>query len=559
MTLPLLDGPPLLYEAEVREAVARGEGAYIPPDPADVEPLRALGLNATCPEGGTRNWLVTRHEAAFAGARVNFLLPKGVRLGLIYHGHLARGVSTLGGEGRVVEVEGWREGEPLAAWIARTGDPPRALERLVARTRPGRNGAGELASEPEPPAAPDGAVLLDLATVRPEAVEFLRPQRWPRGKLSLLVGDPGDGKSFLTQDAAARCSAGSAWPEGGRAACGPVILLSAEDAPEDTIVPRLLAMSAELTPGKLQLLTAVRVGGRERLLSLSADLAHLEAAIARVRPVLVVIDPLSAYLGRDTDSHTDAEVRGVLGPVAALAARYAVTVLAVMHLNKGQQKALYRIAGSIAFVAAARSVFAVVPDREREGRKLFAPVKMNLAPKPPALAFSIADEGRGPRVVWEAEPVGHVDLEAALRAPEPDHEEQGAVDLAVGFLRATLAKGDRPAAEVLAEAKAAGVAEPTLRRAKKRAGVRAVRRGTPGGRPGEGEWWWTAALDQDDQDDQGDQGAQGGPGEHLDREGRAGGAGEQDAQPPGPAHVEHLDRLDRLDPASERPPPATCP
>jgi putative DNA primase/helicase len=175
------------------------------------------------------------------------------------------------------------------------------------------------------------------------------------------------------------------------------------------------------------------------------------------------------------------------GPVATLAAKYDVTILCVMHLNKGQQKALYRIAGSIAFVAAARSVFAVVPDREREGRKLFAPVKMNLAPKPPALAFSIADDGRGPRVLWEGEPVGQVDLEAALRGPEPDHEEKGAVDVAVGFLRATLAKGDRPAAEVMEEARAAGIAEATLRRAKKRAGVRAFRRGQPGGHPGEGE------------------------------------------------------------------------
>jgi hypothetical protein len=338
------------------------------------------------------------------------------------------------------------------------------------------------------PAAPDDAVLaVRLSDVRPRVVEWLWPQRWPLGKLSIVSGDPGLGKSFLALDAAARLSRGRPWPDQTPAPKAATLLLTAEDGLDDTVHPRVRAMggNAEL----IHAITGCRRAGRERWFSLGADLELLEPLVARHRPALVVIDPVTAYLGKDTDSHVDTDVRHVLAPLAAFAARHHLAVVAVMHLNKGAQlKAIYRIGGSIGFVAAARSVFAVVADPKDPARKLLAPVKMNLAPLPPALAFRIVGGGPDALLEWEAAPVGLVDLDAMLRGgPEEGAaagERRRAVDDAEGFLRQLLRDGPVRFGDVAAARKAAGIGERTLDEAKARLGVRSVKQQFSG------HWEW---------------------------------------------------------------------
>ncbi len=117
-----------------------------------------------------------------------------------------------------------------------------------------------------------------------------------------------------------------------------------------------------------------------------ADTAAIELAIRERAARLVIIDPLAAYLG-STDSHCDAEVRGLLAPLAALAERTDAAVLGVMHLAKSSQRpAIYRAIGSIAFAAAARIVLAVAADPDRDDRRIMMPVKSNLAAASEALA-----------------------------------------------------------------------------------------------------------------------------------------------------------------------------
>ncbi len=326
-----------------------------------------------------------------------------------------------------------------------------------------------------------GPVLVRLADVQPEEITWLWPGRIARGKLTLFVGDPGVGKSMLTMDLAARISRAATFPDGSHAPSGSVIILTAEDGLSDTVRPRLDAMEGD--PSRVFVLTGVRTPGDSApgYFQLTTDLSHLEHAITEHRVVLVVIDPLSAYLG-EKDSYKDAEVRRVLGPLALMAERTEVAVVGIMHLNKNEQrKALYRALNSIAFVAAARAVFAVAEDHDAEGRVLFLPLKMNMASKPPGLAYRLD----GPRIVWDSEPVT-ADAESALRGADLPEERAERVQ-AVEVLRELLQAGPMKAEAVKKEASVAGVSERTLYRAKAALRVKARR---VGGLGSAGWWEW---------------------------------------------------------------------
>ena len=141
-----------------------------------------------------------------------------------------------------------------------------------------------------------------------------------------------------------------AWPDGGLAPLGNVILLSAEDGVADTIRPRVDLHGGN--PNSFYILQAIKQNDSERAFNLVSDIDALENAITTIGNVrLVVIDPLSAYLG-DKNSYKDSEIRSVLAPLIAMAERYGVAIIGIMHMGKSEErKALYRALGSIAFVA----------------------------------------------------------------------------------------------------------------------------------------------------------------------------------------------------------------
>jgi hypothetical protein len=283
------------------------------------------------------------------------------------------------------------------------------------------------------------AVLVDLADVKAEDIEWLRGQRIARGKLHLWGGDPGIGKSYLALDTTGRTISGSEWPEGGRAPQGTVVWLSAEDALADTIKPRLQAMGFDPKPGQVIALTAIRDAEGDRMFVLDRDLPQLGETFAAHHPLIAFIDPPTAYLG-DVDSHNDAEVRSILAPLAALAERYRVAIILLMHLNKDQLKrALYRIGGSIGFLAASRIAFAVVYDPDFEGPKqagaprLFFTIKMNLTTWPAALRFTIDDRG----VQWEPGLVPVDDVEALFQGTSSE-DTITQQELTEGWIRSIL-------------------------------------------------------------------------------------------------------------------------
>ena len=320
-----------------------------------------------------------------------------------------------------------------------------------------------------------GLVMENLGDVEPQAVEWLWQGRIPLGKLSLVSGDPGLGKSTVTLDMAARITSGLPWPDD--ATTGPeqgdVVLLSAEDDPGDTVRPRVDAAGG--TPSRIHVLKAVaekdpKTGKpTERMFSLARDIPRLEQILKRNPSIrLVVIDPLSAYLGGGTDSHRDADVRALLAPLAGLAARHRVAILGVAHLNKAEkEKAIHRTQGSMAFVAAVRAAWLIAEDPKEKTRRLFLPIKNNLAPDLGGLAYTVESApvpggGTVGRIQWEE---GTVDASVDQALAGGGGRRSKKAD-AASWLRGFLADGPKESENIYREAEKAGHSRRTIQRAK---------------------------------------------------------------------------------------------
>ena len=321
-----------------------------------------------------------------------------------------------------------------------------------------------------------------------EPVQWIWPGQVALGKHTCIAGEPGTGKSQLTIDLAARVSMGAPFPCGeGVAPRGSVIILSAEDSDGDTVVPRLHAAGADL--GRVNTVKVVEAdeGGR-RAFNLQADLAALERMIVKLGDVqLVVIDPISSYLGRGLDSHRNSDVRGVLEPLSEMAERLGVAIVSVTHFSKSYAgnvpKALHRFIGSIAFVAAPRIAFAVLQDQDNSDRRLLLHAKNNLSVPPQGLAFRLRQTivgapGRGivaSYVDWESEPVDITANEAM--AADNSSAKDGDRREAMQFLAELLAAGRMPAEEVKNAAAGHMITAATLRGARERLGVEIKREG----------------------------------------------------------------------------------
>ena len=228
------------------------------------------------------------------------------------------------------------------------------------------------------------------------------------GKLILLTGDPGLGKSFVTVDMAARVSTGEGWPDcyDQSQPVGSVILFNCEDDIADTVLPQLNCAGGD--PSKVIALQGVSTidnttgEGRQRGFSLDADLPKLIDVLEVNRDVrLVMIDPVSAYCGA-TDSHKNAEVRAMLAPLSDMASKYRVAVIMVTHHAKGSGgKAVYRAIGSLAFAAASRAVWQVEKDLDDDNRRLILMAKINIGEEATGLAYRLKDGA----VCWEETPV----------------------------------------------------------------------------------------------------------------------------------------------------------
>jgi hypothetical protein len=361
--------------------------------------------------------------------------------------------------------------------------------------------SSERPAKKDAPAPGIGLELISAADVRMTAIEWLWPNRIAVGKLTLFAGMPDQGKSQILCDITSRITrtlGDKSFPCGeGIAPTGNVIMFSAEDDPADTLVPRLLAAGADLS--RVTFVSMIKTDACRRMFDLAADLVHLRATIEAVGNVtMVCFDPLNAYFGHGRiDTFRGSDVRAVLGPLSDLAMDTKVAVVGLLHFNKKTDvtNVMLRISDSLAFVAAARAVYAVIPDDENQ-RKLIVRGKNNLAPatKDKTLAYNITvspvndpDSGvttMAPHILWQPK---HVEVTAAeAMQAAADDRSPAQVESAVAFLTDLLSEGAVESGEVDEATEVEKFSRATLRRASDK--LRIEKRKGRGVK--DGKWYW---------------------------------------------------------------------
>jgi len=256
----------------------------------------------------------------------------------------------------------------------------------------------ETPSTPTPADKGTAQPLTNFKDVQAKSLQWLWPGFIPLAKLAMLDGDPGLGKSTLLLDLAARVSRGGEMPDGTQGVSGNVIILSAEDDPEDTIKPRLESAQAQLE--RIYLLAAVGEQNGARPVQIPRDLSRLDDLVREHDARLLILDPMMAFLA-GVDANRDQDIRRVLFELANIATRRQCAVICVRHLNKGDSaKAIYRGASSIALIGHARTGLLVAQDPDDDTHRVLAVAKCNIAAKPPALRFVLEQQGPTARIAW---------------------------------------------------------------------------------------------------------------------------------------------------------------
>jgi len=329
--------------------------------------------------------------------------------------------------------------------------------------------------------------LIKASEVKIKPLKWLWEGVLPRGKLVILAGDPGLGKSQVTLSSLATVSVGGKWPVSEtNASLSNSIILSAEDSAEDTIVPRLKAAGANLD--RISIIQAVETPNhQDRGFDITLDTIHLKKEIEKLGNVsLIVIDPISSYLG-STDSHQNSAVRGALNPIVQLADESDACLLCVTHLNKSSQgNALSRVTGSIAFTASARASYVITKDSDDPERRLMLPLKNNLAKDTEGYAYKVvevelSEEIKATKVEWEDCFVSN-SADEILNLNQDDGREQNDAE---EFLYWELASGDSiPSKEIFRRGDEQGFSIKQLRRAMKKLEIKASKDSFDGG------WSW---------------------------------------------------------------------
>ncbi len=340
---------------------------------------------------------------------------------------------------------------------------------------------------------PPTVVLVNGADLTPEPVRWLWPDWLALGKLHILAGAPGQGKTTIALAMAATLTIGGRWPDGSRCTPGNVLIWSGEDDPADTLLPRLIASGADRT--RCYFVSGTRIDGEVEPFDPARDMAALEEQALAIGGIkLLIVDPVvSAVAG---DSHKNTEVRRALQPLVDLGSRLDAAVLGISHFSKGGAGSdpASRVVGSIAFTAVARVVLVAAKVKAEDGeqdqdRRILARGKSNIGPDDGGFEYAIEQAEPLPGihasyVTWGKSVAGSArDLLAEPTEQESPSDSKSAVDSAAAFLLEALADGLTPSKTVQAEAKDAGVSWASCKRAAEN--LRVVKRKGDGGL-----WYW---------------------------------------------------------------------
>lgn len=331
----------------------------------------------------------------------------------------------------------------------------------------------------------DDVLLVPATSIRATPIRWLWRGWLARGKLHVLAGSPGTGKTTIALSLAATITNGGYLPDGSRAVAGNVLVWSGEDDPGDTLKPRLAAAGANMR--RVFFVGDVGLGEESRPFDPSRDMAGLERAAEAIGNVaLLVADPVvSAVSG---DSHKNTEVRRALQPLINLASRIDCAVLGISHFSKGTagRDPLERVTGSIAFGAVARIVMATA--KSEDGNRILARAKSNIGPDGGGFAYDlsivVAEEIETSCVAWGSAMEGTArellgDAEDVSDSPRDDAAE---------WLSDMLSGAEVAVTDLKKQAAAAGFGWRTIERVKSDVGAVAER--VSDGNTGKGRWCW---------------------------------------------------------------------
>ena len=309
--------------------------------------------------------------------------------------------------------------------------------------------------------------LIKMSDVEPTKVEWLWYPYIPYGKVTIIQGDPGEGKTTLILNLAALLSKGEKLPESNeKSEPINIIYQTAEDGLSDTVKPRLIAANAD--DDKITVID-------ESKIELSLTVERLEQAIIETKAKLVILDPLQAYIGANVDMHRANEIRPVMKHLAEVAQRQQCAVVLIGHLNKAiGMKSSYRGLGSIDIPASARSVLLVGRIKDNPTIRVMAQIKSSLAPEGEPIAFELNKE-TGFRFIGKYD----ISIDDLLNGVATTSKLEQAEKL----LRDMLSDGSAIKQKQLQQqAKIRNISERTLNEAKKNVGVKSFRSNN--------EWYW---------------------------------------------------------------------
>ena len=291
--------------------------------------------------------------------------------------------------------------------------------------------------------------LINMQDIEVEAISWLWYPFIPYGKVTIIQGDPGEGKTTLVLQIIARLTRGESIIDDKEKPPINVIYQTAEDGLADTIKPRLLSADADCSK-------VLVIDDSDTPLTMRD--VRLEQAIVETNAKLVVLDPIQGFLGSDVDMHRANEIRPIMKHISVLAEKYKCAIILIGHMNKcSVGKSAYRGLGSIDFQAAARSVLIVGRIKDEPEIRVVCQTKSSLAPEAKAVAFRL-DEETG--FEW----IGELDITAddLLSGTVKGTKKQAAMD----FLENLLADEQMLQKEIIELARQKGISDKTLRNAK---------------------------------------------------------------------------------------------
>ena len=318
--------------------------------------------------------------------------------------------------------------------------------------------------------------------IKPEPIRWLWPGWLAKGKLCILAGDSGIGKTTVSLALAATLTTGGRWPDGTHSAKGRVVMWSGEDDTTDTLVPRMIAMGADMS--RVAFVTGANEGDKRRTFDPAKDVPALQDAITKAGGAqLLIIDPVVSTVAGDGNRAND--VRRGLQPLADLAAANSCVVLGITHFSKGSagKNPVDRVLGSQAFGAAARMVLVAAKQQgetqQGGGDCVLCRAKSNNSPDHSGYAYSLIQtplkehpDIEASCVLWGGKIEGSAREILALAEAQPVDGEGGKLAEAKKWLSDFLAGGGVSAKEIEAAAKAENLSWKTVRRAKDELGVK---------------------------------------------------------------------------------------